>query len=101
MDGKFLDSDAVRRLEKMPNKLQLLTSVAVMIKKARSPSAAWHSVAHECRCDCDSHASANWRMCLHDTHVLLYQLVRIVTDGKAGATRIQILEALYRVSAIE
>lgn len=38
MDGKFLDGSAVRRLEKMPNKLQLLTSVAVMIKKARSPS---------------------------------------------------------------
>jgi hypothetical protein len=34
MDGKFLDGPSVRRLEKMPNKLQLLTSVAVMIKKA-------------------------------------------------------------------
>ena len=36
MDGKFLDGSAVRRLEKMPNKLQLLTSVAVMIKKVRT-----------------------------------------------------------------
>lgn len=33
MDGKFLTGDSVRRLEKMPNKLQLLTAVAVMIKK--------------------------------------------------------------------
>ena len=33
MDGKFLDSSAVRSLEKMPTKLQLLTSVAIAIKK--------------------------------------------------------------------
>ena len=33
MDGKFLTADSVRRLEKLPNKLQLLTAVAVMIKK--------------------------------------------------------------------
>ena len=33
MDGKFLDSAAVRSLEKMPTKLQLLTSVAIAIKK--------------------------------------------------------------------
>jgi len=35
MGGNALDSAAVRKLEKLPTKTQLFTSVAVMIKKVR------------------------------------------------------------------
>jgi hypothetical protein len=37
MSGQKLDGAAVRKLEKMPTKQQLMQAVAIMIKKARSP----------------------------------------------------------------
>ena len=38
MGGNFLTSDQVRKLEKMPTKKELITAIAVMVKKVR-PSA--------------------------------------------------------------
>ena len=35
MGGNALDSAAVRKLEKLPTKTQMITSVAIMIKKVR------------------------------------------------------------------
>lgn len=35
MGGNFLDSAQVRKLEKLPTKKELITAIAVMVKKVR------------------------------------------------------------------
>lgn len=36
MSGSFLDGEQVRKLEKMPTKKELITAIAVMVKKVRA-----------------------------------------------------------------